>query len=86
MKKLIALFLLITTAAKADQLYDMSIAVPMTVTASAYSASQSLGGLFTVPIFRSAYSGARLQWASILSASGKTPTLTMYVFNAFCFA
>ena len=82
MKKLILAFLLLCTPAMADQLYDASIAVPMTVTASAYIASKSLGGLYTVPVFRSGLSGGRLQWASIRSSSGTTPTLTIYVFSA----
>ena len=82
MKKILAILFLLSFPANADQLYDSSISVPMTVTASAYIASKSLGGLYTVPVFRSGLSGARLQWASVRSSSGVTPTLTIYVFNA----
>ena len=82
MKKLILALLLLSTPVLADQLYDASIAVPMTVTASAYVASKSLGGLYMVPVFRAHNDGAKLQWASVRSSSGTTPTLTMYVFSA----
>lgn len=82
MKKLLALLLFLASPAMADQLYDASIAVPMTVTAASYIASKSLGGLYTVPVFRSGLSGARLQWASVRSSSGVTPAVTIYVFSA----
>jgi hypothetical protein len=82
MKKLLSLLLFLASPAMADQLYDSSIAVPMTVTAGAYIASKSLGGLYTVPVFRSGLSGARLQWASVRSSSGVTPAVTIYVFSA----
>ena len=62
--------------------YDASISVPMTVTAQSYSASKSLGGLYTVPVFRASIDGARLQWASVRSSSGITPAVTIYIFNA----
>ena len=54
----------------------------MTVTAGAYTASKSLGGLYTIPLFRAYIDGSRLQWASVRSSSGVTPTVTLYVFNA----
>ena len=83
MKKLLALLLLfLASPAMAQQRYDASISVPMTVTATSYTSSKSLGGLYTVPVFRFHQDGARLQWASVRSSSGITPAVTIYVFNA----
>jgi hypothetical protein len=82
MKKLLVLLALLFPTLANAAMYDASTPVQMTVTAASYSASKALGGFYAVPVFRKGVWSGRLNWASIRSSSGITPTLVMYVFNA----
>jgi hypothetical protein len=69
-------------AAGAQIAAEQSIALTPAVQNAAYASGNAMGGLLTVPALRAVRPPAGiLNWLSVASKSGQTPSLTVYVFD-----